>query len=397
MNSASEKEQYTKSLNALGIRRDRDPFPFDPPKVVDYWADNKGVLQKIVQAQIDSVMFASSFMYILYGPVGGGKTFAVKYLANPETQKLILAGLKKPEFKSLSIRVRAIVPIRTGQLTFSLHKDIVKKCLSAIFKSNELITILKKTKQIGEGNVKAAFRDLRNSVRLTLEGKVNIANLENSEGYKFLTQTKSRLGKLQDVNELVESIEVLVRVLSEKYGRIIISIDELENLRRATGTEMILCSDFLRKMHEMIEHDLTVFLIFTLESFEEVSRLLQTAFVSRVKERIEFPFVRDRSDVKEYITECISQRSKINPYEVIEEEVIDAISDSLITSFRGRLSFRDINREMHKIFTSTYIFANQPRRYKIDNTLYKRAIKGITAEEVVKQITDKLAKKGDVK
>jgi hypothetical protein len=116
-----------------------------------------------------------------------------------------------------------------------------------------------------------------------------------------------------------------------------------------------------------------------------------------VKERIEFPFVRDRSDVKEYITECISQRSKINPYEVIEEEVIDAISDSLITSFRGRLSFRDVNREMHKIFTSTYIFANQPRRYKIDNTLYKRAIKGITAEEVVKQITDKLAKKGDVK
>jgi hypothetical protein len=80
MNSASEKEQYTKSLNALGIRRDRDPFPFDPPKVVDYWADNKGVLQKIVQAQIDSVMFASSFMYILYGPVGGGKTFALEYL-----------------------------------------------------------------------------------------------------------------------------------------------------------------------------------------------------------------------------------------------------------------------------------------------------------------------------
>ena len=381
----------------LGIPRDKDPFPFDPPKVVNYWADNKKILQKIVQAQIDSVMFASSFMYILYGPIGGGKTFAVKYLANPETQKLILAGLKKPEFESLNIRVAAIVPVRTGQLTFSLHKDIVKKLFTAIFKSDELINILVKADQIGEGNVKAAFEDLKRSARLTLEGKVNIANLENSEGYKFLIQTKSRLGKLLDVNELVETIEVLVKALSEKYERIIISIDELENLRRATGTERILCSDFLRKMHEMIELDMTVFLIFTLESFEEVEQLLQPAFVSRVKEAIEFPFVTDRSDVKEYIAECISQRSKINAYDIIEEEVIDEISESLITNFRRRLSFRHINREMHKIFTSSYILANQPERYKINSELYRRALKGITAEEVVKTITEKLSKKGDEK
>ena len=397
MTLASGRIQYHKSLNALGIRRDRDPFPFDPPRKVDYWADNKEVLQKIIQAQLDSVMFASSFIYILYGPVGGGKTFAIKYLANPKTQKLILKSLQKSEFKFLNVRVAAIVPLKTGQLTFSLHKDVVKKCFSAILKSEELINIFVRTKQIGAGNIKAAFKDIRKLVRRSLGGTLTMTNLENSEGYKFLTQTKSRLGKLQDVNELVETIRILVNILSEKYGRIVISLDELENLRRATATDRFLCSDFLRKMHEMIEHDITLFLIFTLESFEEVENLLQTAFLSRVKETIEFPFIKDKSDVEEYITQCISQRSKVNPYDIIEEEVIAEISDSLIDSFRGRLSFRAINREIHKIFTSTYTSANQPPNYKIDSALYKKAIKGITAEEVVKQIRKKLNQKGDKK
>ena len=45
-------EQYAESLNFFGIARDKDPFPLDPPKEVDYWADNKNVLEKIFQIQI---------------------------------------------------------------------------------------------------------------------------------------------------------------------------------------------------------------------------------------------------------------------------------------------------------------------------------------------------------
>lgn len=396
MTTTSEREKYTKSLNALGIRRDKDPFPFDPPEQVDYWADNKKILRKIVQTQIDSMMFASSFIYVLYGPVGGGKTFAVKYLANPKAQKMILTSLQRPEFKSINIRVRAIAPLRTGQLTFSLHKDIVGKCFSAILENKELIDIFVKAKQLGVGKIKVAFSNIKKTVTRSLNGTLGITNLENTEGYKFLTQTRSRLGKLQDVNELVETIGILVKILSEKYGRIIISIDELENLRRATGTDRVLCSDFLRKMHDMIEHDMTLFLIFTLESFEDVGKLLQPALVSRVKESIEFPFVKDKSDVKEYITECIAQRCEINPYDIIEEQVIDEISGTLITNYKGRISFRQINREMSKIFINTYICAGQPK-YTIDSTLYKKAIKYITADDVVKQIIGELAKKGDEK
>lgn len=392
MTQASIREQYTKMMNVFGIPRDKNPFPFEPPKKVDYWADNKAVLPKIVQIHIDSVTFSSSFVYILFGPIGGGKTFAVKYLANPKTQSLLFESLQKPKFEVFNLSVPAIVPLRAGQLTFSLHKDIVVKCFTTILKDLELARELKKAEDIGEGKVKAAFNNLKKSMMISFDGAVNTKIVENSEGYKFLTQSRSRLGKLQDVNELVETIRVLINILSRKYGRIILSIDELENLSKASGTEKFLCSDFLRKIHDLVERDITLLLIFTFDSFEDVERLLQKAFLSRVKEKIEFPFVEHIADVKEYIIECILQRTKLDPYELIEEEVVDEISETMIRNFQGRLSFRDINREMHKIFASTYSLTDQSEKYKIDLNLYKRTMKGITAEEVVKQLTEKLNK-----
>lgn len=391
--SNSEIKEYRESLNALGIRRNKDPFPLDPPKTVDYWADNKKVLEKIIQAQIDSLMFTSSFIYIFYGPVGGGKTFAVRYLANPKTQKLILSTLQRPDLALLHINISAVAPLRTGQLTFSLYRDIVKKCFSAILKNEDLIRFLAKNKRIGTGKIGTAFRDIKKSIVRSMDGKLKAKNLENSEGYKLLTVTRSRLGKLDDVNELVETIGILIRILSEKYWRIIISIDELENLARATGTERVLCSDFLRKMHEMIEHDLTLFLVFTFDSFEEVKQVLQPALLSRVKESIEFPFIKEKSEIEEYIRECIALRSKVNPYDVLDPQVIKAISESLVIRHKGRLSFRIINNEMHDLFTLAYIFADRPKhKYKIDYSLYKKIIKRASVKEIVKRIMEQMGK-----
>ncbi|MEM2146095.1 MAG: hypothetical protein QW279_12090 [Candidatus Jordarchaeaceae archaeon] len=388
MTTISEQEKYIESLNALGIPRDKDPFPFDPPEQVDYWADNKEGLKKIIQTQIDSVMFDSSFIYVLFGPVGGGKTFAVKYLANPKIQRILLENLNRQDFKLLNFRVASVVPIRTGQLTFSLYRDIVKKCFSLILADDDLTKGFKEAKNIGEGNLKAAFTDVKKSLVREFDGKISIRNIEKTEGYKFLTLDRSKLGKLQDVNELVEIIGILIKIIGEKYNRIIISIDELENLFRASGTERVLCSDFLRKMHELIEHDMTLFLIFTLDSFEDVNLLLQPALLSRVKEFIEFTFIKNKADIKEYITGCIAQRCGLDPLNVIEENVIDEIADSLLNTFRGRVSFRQINREMHKIFADAYVCCNT-KGFKIDNATYKKIAKGITADEVVKKIIGK--------
>ena len=177
-----------------------------------------------------------------------------------------------------------------------------------------------------------------------------------------------------------------------KCGRVVISIDELENLSKATGTEKFLCSDFLRKMHDNIDDNLTLFLVFTLDSYQDVKDVLQKALLSRVKQRIEFPFVTSKDDVKEYITECISQRSKINPYEIIDEEVIDELSEKLVNQNLGSLSFRTINKQMKKMFASAYSLTEKSEKPKIDVSFYKKLIVGITAKEVVKQVKEKLNK-----
>jgi hypothetical protein len=392
--SENQKEQYDKALNALGLRRDKDPFPLDPPVSVDYWADNKEVLERMVKTQLDSAMFASSFIYVLYGPVGGGKTFAIKYLANSEVQKTIFKALKKPEIETFSFRVTAIVPLRTGQLTFSLHRNMVESCLAKIREDQDLLKILTTWKDFGVGCIKTAFKDIASHVNRPLGGSLSLPNLETTEGFKFLTQTKSKIGKLNDVNDLVETIRILVYILSKKYSRVVISIDELENLARATGTERFLISDFFRKLHENIEHDLTVFLIFTLDSFEGVADLLQKAFLSRIKDKIEFSYVKSAVTVREYIYECILKRCNVNPYDVIAEDVIYAIADSLISTFRGALSFRTINTEMIKTFTDAHILADRPKKFRIDSALYSKVNKIVLSDEVMRQLTERLGQGG---
>lgn len=395
MSSIAEKNQYEVSLNSLGIRRDLDPFPLDPPQEVDYWADNKSILQKIIQAQIDSTLFASSFIHILYGPAGVGKTFAVKYMANPKMQQLILHNQKRPDFTTLSFRVAATAPLRTGQLTFSLYRSIVGRLFDEIPKDQELLSVFQKTRSIGSGKIKVAFQDMQKQVTRSLDGKLEVKSVERTEGYRMLIQERSRLGRIQDVNELVEVVKVLAEILHEKYDRIIISLDELENLRRATGTERILCSDFLRKLHETIDYNMTLFLIFTFEALEEVEQVLQTALLSRVKDSIEFPFVRNKADVKQYITECILMRSRVDPSNVIEQEVIAQIASSLVLVFKGRLTFRVVNIEMHRIFTSAFIFADRPDHLKITTDLYNKAMRSLRAKDVAKQITDWTSGQGE--
>jgi hypothetical protein len=284
--------------------------------------------------------------------------------------------------------------LRSGQLTFSMHRDIMKECFAKIKNNHNVLSVFVKCKDFGEGNVRKAFKDIATNVERPLDGSFHINNIENIEGYKFLIQCKNKIGKLNDVNELVETLQILVNIISQNYSRVIISIDELENLSRATGTERFLISDFLRKIHDDIEKDLTLFLIFTFDSFEEVESLLQKAFLSRIKESIEFSFVKDQATVEEYIKDCIEMRCKVSATTVISAEVISAIADSLISTFKGKLAFRTINAEMHRVFTDTYFAAGQARDYKIDFALYNTSNKAAVSPEYMKQLTEELTKGG---
>jgi len=380
-------KEYSNSLNALGIRIDQDPFPIEAPSEVDYWADNKEVHSQIIQLEIDSIMFLSTSIYVFWGPVGVGKTFAASYLANPKTKDFVLKKLNRPrEFMPLVFPVNAVVPRRSGDLTFSVYRAIVKKFLTEISNNEDLIKELASAYQkLEAGNIRSAFRDIAGRIRSTVTGKTVIHKIEESEGFKLLALQRSKLGKLLDINDLVAIVKTLADVLLSKYKRIIIMIDELENLSRATGTERLLFSDFMRRIHDEIDLGITFVLIFTFDSYEEVTSNLQPALVSRIRKVIEFGFVNNASDVKEYITDCLWHRSGKKINEIMDEEVLEDLSKTLLSKFGGRLSFRDINKEMHELFTTTFILANQPDRFRISYELYQRAMK-ISAENIVDEI-----------
>lgn len=380
------EKDYNKSLNALGIPIQKDPFPISPPSNVDYWANNKNILERIIQAHLDSMMFASNALYVFWGSIGVGKTFAAQYLANPKTKEIVRESFKK-DVETLIFRVVAASALKTGQLIYSLYKDIVRNCLNKILSDRKLIQVLNTSHdQIDNEKIKAAFRDIQKAMILTVDGRLNIEKIAMSEGYKLLIQDKSKLGKVQDTNELITIIKFLAWVLLHRFNRIIITIDELENLARGTRAETFLVNDLIRKMHDEVEYGLTLILIFTFDSFDDVRGTLQPSVVDRIRDVIEFNFVEKVSDIKEYIKDCIELRTTKPSKDIIAPEVVTKISENLKTKFQKRVSFRVINKEMHRIFAETFIKAGQPSKYKVDLKLYQSTISLMTPKKFIQRM-----------
>jgi hypothetical protein len=372
--------EYTTSLNAVGLNPELDPFPIESPATVDYWADNKGLLEKLLSAQADTLMFSTTKLYIFWGPLGVGKTFAVQYLSNKEVRRMILQRLSKAGSQSdyLTTMVTAIAPRRTGDLTFTMYKAMVERLLDSIFEDESLIRLLReKGPDVESAAIGRAFANMTKSVYKSLAGgDVNKQRLRETEGYRFLLLERNKLGKLQDTRDMIVALKTLISCLLNKFQRIVVSIDELENLRTSTITEKFLFSDFVRKIHDEIDNGLTLVLIFSFPSFENVEDILQPAAASRTgAEPIEFPLVTRKDDVVEYISDCIRFRGKKDPDEVIEKEAIAKIAEDLLVASGKQLTFRDINKEMHRVFAMAFIASGKQKKFTISVALYGQSKK----------------------
>ena len=380
-------EEYAESLNALGLSVDQDPFPIESPEKVNYWADNKVVLSKIIQAQIDSTMFATSSLYAFWGPIGVGKTFAANFLSSSTINDIISKKMKKVRpFNPKVFRVVAPYPKRTGDLTYGVHKEVVRKLLTEICQDEKLVQDLAQAyKDMEVGTVRAAFKDLGGKVVHTLFSTVSVMDIEKAEGFKFITGERSKIGKLTDINDLVVITRTLARVVLGKYTRIVLMIDELENLARATATERLFFSDYLRRLHDDIETGITWVMIFTFDSYEDVQSTLQPSLVSRIREVIAFDYVKNSSDVRDYVKECLESRTSGSYTKIMEQDVLTMVAQTLIETFKGRLSFRGINNEMHGIFARAYAVAGTPPKFKLDAKLYQKSMV-VKPEDILREM-----------
>lgn len=355
-----DKQEIKEYLNAFGFQVNKDPFPTTPPKNVDYWADNEKVFKEIIQMEIDSLLFDSSTLNIFWGPIGGGKTFAAFYLKNPSSVESITKQLNIPVKPTETLVVPATRPIKSGQMIYNIHSHIIADLFSKILKNEGLIKEMKRhVGNLPEGEIKEAFRSIAKSAPYGIFGEHNIDSVISSEGYKYLTNGKSKIGKASDIFTLTTITKELITIISTHYKRTVVAIDELENLTKVGVTERLLVNDYLRRLFDDNPSGITLILVFTFDSYEEVTTVLDRSVVSRTRRVINFNYP-DERDIETYIKDCIESRSLKKVTDVMEQGVLKKIVRIIIETLGNDRDFRKINAQMHSIFRKVFETSGKP-------------------------------------
>lgn len=379
-----EMEYWSALFGPSGTPR-KDPFPISAPHKVDYWADNKKVLSELIRVERDALIFPSSRIHAFYGPLGGGKSFAISYLADPNTRKVLMKHVsptgKAKDFLAFSIP--ASFPLRAGMLTRNVYLGIFRKLFDEIVLDIHLLDGLREMARTTPGTVGQALRSITQSVVRNIEGKISLSTIEETDGYKLLTLERSRLGSLKTQDDYVLAIKAVAEPLLVKYRRVLIAIDELENLRQVSASERLFFNDFVRRLHQEIETGLVIILIFTLQTFGEVESVLQPAVLSRISGQIHFDFVRTRHDIVEYIVQCLEEGADVKASDVMERDAIEAIARDLL-KYRKEVTFREVNKELHLIFTSLLTDGKGP--VKITKPAYESLRKQVPVEEIMRDL-----------
>ena len=383
-----EKENYRAFLSAFGVRGKIDPFPIAAPHKVDYWADNKEVLSKLIRAEGDALIFPSSRIHAFYGPLGGGKSFAVSYLGHPKTRKVLTKYLP-PEDEGkdfLAFSVPASYPLKTGMLTRGVYVGIFERLFREILEDKTILGVFRKAIEKTPGVVGEALRNAMDKMVITLDFDLNLSKVESGEGYKLLTLERSKLGSLKTQTDFVSAIKAVVDPLLAKYQRILIAIDELESLRQVSTSERLFFNDFIRRLHQEVETGLTLILIFSLQSFEDVQAVLQPAVIERISENISFGYVKSRKDIVDYISECFEKGAGVNPSEVIDTDALEAIAADIKRDKR-EITFRDVNKQLHRIFASVLSQRKMGGPLKVTLNAYESTKKQVPVEDIIRDLS----------
>ena len=355
-----EKGEDTEYFNAFGMNVKKDPFPATPPNKVNYWADNDEVFREIVKMVTDTLLFSSSSLQIFWGPLGGGKSFAAQYLENVSIEDAIQKQLGIMDKQMVTFVVRATRPIKAGQMISTIHSNIVSKLISYILNDSNLINELKRAHEsMQQSELKDAFHDIASNIVKTVDNKISGTGVHSSEGYKYISMQKSKFGKIDDIYKMTLLVKVLIEVVLKKYHRIVIAIDELENLTVVTNTERLLVNDYLRGLYDENPNGFTLILIFTYDSFDDVRSVIDKSILSRSRGQVEFSYPK-KEQIETYIKDCIELRAGLKLSDVMDPPVLQKIVKRMIDLFSTKIVFRDINTEMHSIFRNIYYYLGKP-------------------------------------
>jgi len=396
--TVEEDREYLKILLELGLKA--DPFPIEAPSEVNYWADNKKLLNQLLELQIDMISYPSTNLNIFYGALGAGKTHACNYLSNKGVQEKLAKIILKKELKKeiLSMVVVAPLPQKTGQITTAVYKELVHKLLSELTKDDyeRLLVQLRTYKR--SAYFVDALKNLAKWVtkQLTIDGSAKpVDSIKALEEFHFLTTLKSRTyGTLETSIDLADTLSIIIKTLVKGGKDVIIFIDELEHLNAEKPTGRLLFSSFIRELYDEVENNLNIVLIFTHATYDEIILLLSPAVIDRlnVKGIVNFAPMKTENDLREYFEMNIESQGG-NPQALIDKDALDIIIKKILSAGKTGVKPREFNREMKNIIPPLY---NYRKNKKLGGSF--KITKGLLAgyekskKEMVGEIADKLLK-----
>jgi hypothetical protein len=376
--SSTDNKNYIKYLNLQN-----DPFPITAPDKANYWSDNRRVLRDIIDVEMQSIRFATSSIYIFWGPIGTGKTFAASFLSNSKTIQRFLVQLEKPtDFKVKVIKIDSLLDTNSDGMINSIHRKLVKSFFYEILSCENLKKEFIDFSFIANTYIKKAFENIKTIIKEQTINEISFKNIFKCDGYQFMIQNNNTIGKA-DGNDLSKIIELLIKIMKKKYDRITIIIDDMENIAQLKVTEKLLFNDYILQLYKAIDTHLNFILIFNFDTFQEVEQCLNTAISSRIKKKVEFSLIDSYLDIKEYIQECIKHRTNKEITDIMDTDVLDKISRTLINKFNYHITFKQINIEMQNILNSIYV-SNKSTNKKITLHDYEKCMESKIDVDMIK-------------
>jgi Cdc6-like AAA superfamily ATPase len=289
-----------------------------------------------------------------WGPYGGGKTFSADYFINYQKfdlTKINLTQIYIRSPKSGNIAGKELFKNIMDYLSFS---EICKRA-SIIFKD------------LGE---EVLYERLNNRIKseefsrsILLLGSDDTDILETMRRYVYSGLSRAELKTLRlarNIETITDNIKFVSGILAlysfpinKKESRIILWLDEMEDLIYYAQKEYRSFSQMLRDLFDTLNENFTVFMNFTFSEPQEdtIELLLGGAIWSRINSKIRFKELND-NDAFEYINQLLKfyQIDKTKECFPFNEDLIKKLL-SLIP--KSELTPRSINRVFGEILEFT--------------------------------------------
>jgi len=337
------------------------------------WAEMEEVKTKIEKSYTESIKNNSKQLVLNWGPYGGGKTFSAYYFIknNNNLSDLTQIYLRCPKdgSKSTDEFFKSII----DYISFDkIHLQI--KSLISEYGEQKLMEML----------IPKTSHEYAKAICLIGSSNDDIVELMNRFLYVGLTKTElKKLGLAKDIQSDTDVIKFLSGILhcfigdnNIPIGKVIIWIDEMEDLIYYSPKHYKGFSQVLRDLFDSISSSFLVFLNFTLAEGEEstIELILGGAVWSRVTRKIRYKQF-SNTNALEYCSQLI-QHAKIdkNKKQPIDEETTHLLINHMMIS---NLTPREINKHFNSLINYAIennineinqdVLANWMKEYEEDN------------------------------